>query len=456
MGGSLLLDECYDTQGPGFVEALRACDDDRRLAGLADRMIKDGRPWVRSQIIAYLGQPFDRPGHHPLVKRLFKHAEKQADLDVMGLYLVGFDRAVRRQVVTRLRYDWSTRTQTESEELVLQRKGLAPRHAGRHPQAKRVASVRERPGAMLFSLATRLHLRRRAWRFFRRLGFQRPADYVAAVSAAAQRFTDDDLRAGHDLLESWGLAHILFGGSDVLRFAGSWISVADGRTLAELKPAPAFAPLWQTADAVPHLLGLLVGARAKLVRTWAQDWLRAHHPAALSGIGLDQLRRMLDSEWEDVRLLGCELFARHPQVATLNVQQWLGLLGIADPVVLAQITAAMQAHVRGSRLSHADTVAAACHRAVPVVRMALGFMAEKRWDGPAETEALLGLRNAACPALAGDLARFLLERLATAERYRVEHVCLALDHRLDGMRAAAMAWIEANRHVREDPQVWAR
>lgn len=456
MGSTLLLDECYENQGSGFVDLLRACDDDRRLAGLADRMLKDARPWVREQLLAYLDTPFDRPGHHPLVKRVFKDAERRGDLDVLVRCLVNFDRGIRRKLVRRVSYDWQTRVQIESEELVLPRHGLLARHAGKHAQAKPARPGRERPGLKLFSRATRLHLRRRAWRCFRHLGFQKPDAYVATAVDIARRYTDADLAAGHDLLDSWGLAHILFAGSEALQFQGSWINVAPDRTLADLRPAPAFAELWQAPAAVPHLLALAIGAQAKLVRTWAFDWLKASHPGALAGLGLDEVRKMLDSSWEDVRLTGLELFAKHPQVATLTVQQWLGLLQVADAAALAQIVAAMQTHVRGSRLGHAEAVAIACHRSVPVVRMALAFLAEKRWESPAETEALLGLASADCPALAGELGRFLLGRLATPERYRVEHVCAALDHRLEGMRTEAMAWVDANRHVREDAQLWAR
>ncbi len=456
MGSVILLDECYESQGPGFVELVRGCDDDRRLAGLADRMLVDKRPWVREQILAYLDTPFDRPGHHPLVKRLFKHAETHADIDVLSRCMVGFDRGVRRKIVHKKQYDWQTRAFTESDELVLPKKGLEPQHPAKHPKAPRPRYARARPGMMLFSLATRLYLRRRAWRFFRRLGFQKPDQYVASVSKALARYVDADLAGGHDLIESWGLVHALFGESPTLVFKGTWIDIADGKTLAELKPAPAFTELWTAPAAIPHLLSLVSQARAKLVRTWAQDWLKEHHPEALKSLTLSEVRALIDADWEDVRILGLSLFAQHPQVPTLTVQAWMELLSVRDDTALAQIITAMQAHVRSSRLSHADTITVACHRSVAVVRMAMAFMREKTWESPAEIEALLGLRQATCAALAADLGRFLLERLATPQRYQIGHVFVPLDHRLEGMRSEAMAWIDANRHVREDPLVWAR
>ena len=453
---SVLLDECFANQGGDFVRLLRECDQDRRLAGLADRMIADPRPWVRGQILAYLETPFDRPGHHPLVKRLFKHAEKTGDLDAMARFLVGFDRGIRRKLVRRTQWDWRTRTPSETEELVLSRRGLEPQHAARHKDAPKPRRVRAKPGMMLFSRATKLHLRRRVWRFFRRLGFQAPARYVPAISVALMQYTDADLASGPDLLESWGLAHVLFGKSPVLQIQGSWINIAPGRELGQLESAPVFAPLWMAREATPHLLTLATRAKAKLVRTWAQDFLAAHHPTALSGLDFAVVRDLLDGEWEDVRVLAVGLFEKHPRLATLMVQEWLALLGVRDPSALAVIVTAMTTHVRGSRLSTVENVTLACHRAVPVVRLALKFLTERRWENQADLDALRGLRAAACPVLAGELGKFLLERLATKERYAVDAVLIALDHRLDGMRTAAMAWVEAQAWVRGDAVLWAR
>ena len=92
----------------------------------------------------------------------------------------------------------------------------------------------------LFSVATRQYLRRRAWRYFRRLGKHDPERYVAAVSRALVRYTDDDVADGLALIDNWGLIHVLFHRSPVLvaRPAG-WVP-AEGRTLAELSPAPIY------------------------------------------------------------------------------------------------------------------------------------------------------------------------------------------------------------------------
>ena len=74
-GQMLLAEEYFATENAAFVEIVRNVNQPKSLAGLADRWKKDPRPWAREQLLAYLTQPLDCPGHQPIVKRLFKHAE---------------------------------------------------------------------------------------------------------------------------------------------------------------------------------------------------------------------------------------------------------------------------------------------------------------------------------------------------------------------------------------------
>jgi hypothetical protein len=54
------------------------------MAALADRWKKDPRSWAREQIFKCLALPLDCPGHHPLVKRLFKQDEADRDHKLMA------------------------------------------------------------------------------------------------------------------------------------------------------------------------------------------------------------------------------------------------------------------------------------------------------------------------------------------------------------------------------------
>src|SRR5262245_48375382 len=94
---TLFVDECFARQDEQFVDQMRAVRSPKYLAALADRWKHDPRPWAREQIFKYLALPMDRPGHHPVVKRLFKHAEEKRDDELMAAFLVAFDRLVRRR-----------------------------------------------------------------------------------------------------------------------------------------------------------------------------------------------------------------------------------------------------------------------------------------------------------------------------------------------------------------------
>ena len=72
-------------------------------------------------------------------------------------------------------------------------------------------------GAKLFKYRTRYYLRRRAWRYFRWLGYRDPAAYVPAIVKALAAFEDADLQRGENILDSWALMHACFGEHDAAR-----------------------------------------------------------------------------------------------------------------------------------------------------------------------------------------------------------------------------------------------
>ena len=86
------------------------------------------------------------------------------------------------------------------------------------PNGSGVLSRRSDPGRArkrldrlrLFSVATRQYLRRRAWRYFRRMGKNSPERYIAAISRGLVRYTDEDVSDGLALIDNWGLTHALF------------------------------------------------------------------------------------------------------------------------------------------------------------------------------------------------------------------------------------------------------
>src|SRR5205814_8401887 len=98
-------------------------------------------------------------------------------------------------------------------------------NAAEPPEAAR----KKLEGFRLFSVATRHYLRRRAWRYFRRLGRAHPERYVSAISEALVLYEDVDVASGLALIDNWGLVHALFHHSPVLQARPrGWIP-AEGR-----------------------------------------------------------------------------------------------------------------------------------------------------------------------------------------------------------------------------------
>ena len=165
----LLLDECYAQADDRFVELLRKVESPKFLAGLADRWKKDPRPWARTQLLAYLEEPLDTPGHQPLVKRLYKEAEAKRDDEVVAAFLVAFDTLVRRARRKTWKWDSEARTSYELEYLAT-RRDVLPRDVERSivkPDGTRVVIAkngRRIQRGRLFTYRTRYYLRRRAWR----------------------------------------------------------------------------------------------------------------------------------------------------------------------------------------------------------------------------------------------------------------------------------------------------
>src|ERR1041385_448496 len=178
-GQMLLAEEYFTAENNLFLETLRGVDQPRVLSGFADRWKKDPRPWARRQILDYLAQPFNCPGHQPIVKRLFKHAEENKDHELMAAFLVAFDCHVRREIRTKRRWDFQSRSVSEEEQLVTPRDviPLKTERTARNPATGEVIAftVSTAARAKLFKYRTRYYLRRRAWRYFRRLGFRDPA-----------------------------------------------------------------------------------------------------------------------------------------------------------------------------------------------------------------------------------------------------------------------------------------
>ena len=297
-GSLLLAEEYFEREDDRFLDAIRSVAKIEQLAGFAGRWKKDHRPWARQQIFRYLERPLDRQGHQPVVKQLFKQAEEDNDDELMGAFLNAFDRLVRYRRKKQWRYDRQTQQATNEEILVIDRKidrsvpPVISTRTGVNPFTGRELkfTVRSRPRPP-FKYRTRYYLRRRAWRYFRRLGFGRPTEYCRAAARALSRYDDQTLTTGEAILESPGLLHICFGKSDRLEWTPSHVRLKEGAKLDDLKPRPCFPELWNEAAAFDVLLELVASVRSRL-----GAHLDSRHPDGSTPGAARQPRRLTDHQ----------------------------------------------------------------------------------------------------------------------------------------------------------------
>ena len=457
----LLVEECFAGADARFVEALRKVTSPKFLAAFADRWKKDARPWARQQLFAYLDQPLDCPGHQPLVKRLLKDAEARRDDELMAAFLAAFDTLVRRARRSRWHWDRTTRTASEEEYLAVP-SDVLPRDPVQvlvHPKTGErivVAKTGRRiQRGRLFTHRTRHYLRRRAWRYFRWLGYARPADYPAAIVPALRRFHDADLAKGEAILDSWALLNVCFRGCNALEFHSVHLRLKPGRSLAELRAAPRFPAAWETPVAAKLLLALVAQAPAQLVRLWAMDLFRQVRVKASPEIPAEDLLGLFDHADERVQQFGAELFETQPGLDKLPVTIWLRLLGTRNLTALAPLCTDFLKHVSGERLTLAQCLELARAQPVPVARLGQSLLAARTIPA-AEFPALAALAEARCPAVAGELATWALGRLGAREYYEVEAVSRFLDSLEVATREAAWAWLLAGSAGYDDPVLWSR
>jgi hypothetical protein len=460
---SLKVDDSFAAEDDRFIDLVRSVTTPKYLAALADRWKKDPRPWARRQVFNYLALPLDRAGHHPVVKRLFKQAEASNDHELMAAFLVAFDRLVRRVRWLRTHYNFQTRELLQEERLSAPRDQILAPTKGRRAINPRTGERTNVPGVArvpghgrLFSYPTRGYLRRRAWRYFRRLGFQRPAEYPRAIAAALVLYRDVDVASGENILDNWSLMHIAFRRSPVLQFKRTRVEVTDGRSLGELAAAPQFDDLWKKPESAAVLLKLVTQANSRLVRVWTIQLLKRDHGPALESTTAQQLLALLNHADEEVQQFGAGLLGKISGADIWPIATWLELLETRSVTALATICEAMNERVSPERLSLEQCVALACARATPVARLGLSWLRGQRVAGRQDTETLARLAGARCDAVGAAVAEYALSILGSAQAYRMEDVSPFFDSLNGQVRRGAWQWLTPESRGYDDSALWSR
>jgi len=461
-GSMLLVEECFASADAGFLPALRKITSGKLLAAFADRWKKDSRPWAREQIFAYLDLPLDCRGHHPLVKRLFKDAEQRKDSELMAAFLVTFDTLVRRVRKQRYLWDRASRSSYTIEHLVVRRDVIGPDPQPRtytNPvTGRRITRTPPRryvPEGRLFSYRTRYYLRRRAWRYFRWLGYAQPAAFPAAIVPALRRYQDRDLANGENILDSWALLNICFRDSNILEFRPNHLRLKEGRSLAELHAAPRFPKAWEMPESANLLIGLIAEAPAQLVRMWAMELFRNIRQRIEVEIDPEKILPLLEHDSEAVQQFGAELFEKHSGLEKLPIATWLHILKTRNLTALAMICATFTKHVSAERLNLAQSIALACEKAVPVARLGQKLLAD-RTISSGDLPSLAALADAQCPAVSGELCTWALARIGVREHYQTDMVSRFFDSLTRETRDAAWSWLVPGSAGYDDSALWSR
>ncbi len=324
------------------------------------------------------------------------------------------------------------------------------RGGGPLPQQARKKLLHRR----LFSIATRDYLRRRAWRYFRKLGRKRPEDYVAAISRALVLYRDEDVKDGLALIDNWGLMHALFAFSSCLERNDRAWRVAAGRSLAELAPAPRFAALWQRSPRV--LVDLLIQARCRPVRSWAVGMVRRDLAAVLPVFPLEERLGLLVHDDTEVVSLVADLLHDDPGLADVTVAQWLRLLETANPATLELLRELIQKFIDPASVPLGDMIRLAMARPIPLAQLGLGWLRTRTWFDEEGCRALLGLAEAECEAVRPEIIRWASSVLSKSDQFRSEWVLEWLDARHRDVRDVAWQWFQGEPRCREDVRLWQR
>ncbi len=437
---TLLLDEHFAAGDARFLDELLASAASKKLKSFADRWFIDARPFAREMLVRYIDDGCDRPHHRPLVKALFKKAEAAGDDEIMGHFLAAFDRFVKRTATATSVWDRVARTSVPSVHL--RQDGTVPEASGnrdtRSPQ---------------FSRRTRRYLRRRAFRYFRKVARADAQRYGKAIRAALALYRDQHLDKPERLLDAWGLMHALYWSSPVLSRDPKGIRVTKGRSMAELEPSPFCPDAWN--GCLGALIELLEKAESRTVRAFTIALLRRDYAVVLRSLSLQKIRGLLRSRHEEVQTFAAELLRTGRGVENLSLEEWLDLLTIENPVALPLLCELVEKYVLPQRLTLGQTLELACSRAAPVAELGLRWAQKKPVEGEAGIAAITVLARAGAQRVRQEGIDWVLGLIEKTPAAKPEHLRELLDARHADVRSRALIVFHKVPRFQDSTLLWA-
>lgn len=461
---SLMLEECFAAEDDRFLHEWQRFSRPEFLIRFLERWLTDTRPWARQQLILYLQQELNFPGHEVVIKRLCKHFHAAADHEFMAHFMVALDRIVRRRRIRTARWNAELRQFVPDEALFAKPNKTVQNQSGRtieygigpFNRKESLPDVVNRSENRLFTHRTRNHLRRKVWRYFRWLSYRDAAAYLSAMTTALQQYRDSDFSVGENILDNWSLMHVCYFHSEQIQFTAAHANLRPGNSLADLSAVPYQPQLWQSPEAFEHLLQIISNAESALTRVWAMELLTRDHHIAAQQIDIRQLLRLLSHGDPRVRQFASDMFEQHRSLASLPLTTWLELLNQCDSSLLSMLCGAMKKHVAAARVDTPQLVQLTSARAYPVAEFGFELLKQRHTEQPLSMAELTALSQARCEALAAEITVWVLTVL-NSDLYHTDSVVDFFDAMSQPMRAAAMDWLEdTDSRGHQDPVLWSR
>ena len=420
-GSMLLVREGFQAGDPGFLtELFRCVDDGPALKALAKPWAADERPFGRRTLLRYVDDGCDRPGHRPLVKKLFKDAEDRQDDELMRHFMVAFDRLIRTRLIDA--QWWNGRTR-ELETY------------------KRRVPIDDGPYDNRFSLATRRYLRRRVYRYFRHIGYRDPARYVANMLEALRLYADEDTAEAVQLLDRWSLFHVLYWGAKGADRRHSGVVLRGSATRVSFAPSPHFPDEWRRQAHLDDLIRLMAEAKNADVRAWVRAWIEADPSDPFESLSLSRLWPLLKSPNIDVQEWSATLLERVNDWATQTIAGWVELLKLDNEAAAQGLADRAAKWLAPSRLSLDLAVEVAQTAKAPVARLLMGWLLE-RTVTKADLPILIRLAQTADPMARARATRWLTTLLAKHRSVLLTRELLDSPHA--DVRASALELINSH------------
>ena len=239
-------------------------------------------------------------------------------------------------------------------------------------------------------------------------GTNGPKHTRAPLLSALQRYRDEDVASGENILDNWGLLQACFRDDPALEFKSHQVNLKHGWTLADLTPSPRFAHLWRTRESMTILWSLVKEANSRFVRVWAMDMLRCEHATLVSELAPETLLELLDSHDGEVQDFAAALLQSARGLETTPLSIWLRLVQTKNPTALAVVCDVMKKHVNPDRLTLDTMLNFATSRPTPIARMGLELLKERTIESVEDRDSLSRLAQVQCAAVAAESTTYAL------------------------------------------------